>query len=462
MKKDAFIPARKKIHFVGIGGTGMSALAQVARWQGREVSGSDRFFDRGEAADLRQCLEGEGIAIFPQDGSGVKNAAEAVSSAAVEAEIPDLRAAETAGVPVVSRGDYLLRLTRGRESLAVAGTNGKSTTAALLSWILARNDRDPTFVIGAPLKEKERGWGNARLGKSEWFCFEADESDGVLERYLPAHGVITNISPDHFEIERLREIFGRFAGSCRKGVVLNADCPESRLIRSLRVPAVTFSVDAASDFRAREIDIGRERSFFTLCGVRFLVPLPGLHNVYNSLAAVAAASLAGLDPARAAPAVADFPGVKRRMEIVYSSPALVVIDDYSHNPAKIAAALETARRFGLPVTAVYQPHGFAPLRRFRRELAAAFSRGLGAGDRLILLPVYYPGGTVQPGFGSEELAAVIAGPARVSVLPGPEALLADLERSGGSGMVCLIMGARDPGLSALARRISRQIAGEKS
>ncbi len=455
-----FFPEGGKIHFVGIGGVGMSALAQLARWQGRAVSGSDRFFDRGEALDLRRCLEGEGIVIFPQDGSGVENAAEAVSSAAVEAEIPDLRAAVKAGVPVTGRGEYLLRLSRGRKSLAVAGTNGKSTTSALLSWILAENGYDPTFVIGASLAKKGRGWGNARSGESEWFCFEADESDGVLERYLPTYGVITNISPDHFEIERLRDIFTRFAGNCRKEVVLNADCPESRLIRTGVVPSVTFSIHSPSDFRAREIETGPGKSSFTVRGERFDLPLPGIHNVYNTLAALAAVSLAGLAPARAAAAVASFPGVRRRMEIVYSSADLVVIDDYSHNPAKIAAALEAARLYGLPVTAVYQPHGFAPLRRLHRELAAAFSRGLRSGDRLLLLPVYYPGGTVETGFGSADLAAEITGPAAVGVQADQEGVLSSLGRPGRG--LFLVMGARDPGLSALARRISRLLAGEKS
>jgi len=449
---------KKKIHFIGIGGVGMSGLAQVARWQGEAVSGSDRFFDRGEASDLRTCLEGEGIAIFPQDGSGLVSVEEAVTSVAVEADIPDLIEAKRRGVPVMSRGEYLWHLARGKRTLAVAGTNGKSTTTALLGWILEQNGCDPTFVIGAPLKGERKGWGNARLGRSEWFCFEADESDGMLDQYQPSLGVITNISPDHFPIERLREIFSRFARNCRDGLVLNADCPESRDLLSGNAHPLIYSIRSPSDLQARKVSFSGDRSTFELSGEEFALPLPGLHNIYNALAAIAAASRAGITLDRMTAALQNFPGLKRRMEVVYSSGELVVIDDYSHNPAKITAALTCARLFGPRVTAVYQPHGFAPLRRLHRELAAAFSRGLRKCDRLFILPVYYAGGTIQSGFGSRELAAEIAGPAEVLALPGREELLSDLVRHPRSGEVILIMGARDPTLSDLARRISRQLS----
>ncbi len=435
----------------------MSALAQYARWEGRPVSGSDRLFDRGQAPELRSCLEGEGIAIFPQDGSGVPSAHTAVSSAAVEADIPDLKAAAAGGVPVLVRGEFLLRLAEGKESLAVAGTNGKSTTTALLAWVLEKGGLDPGCVMGAPLIQGWSGWGNARRGSSDLFCFEADESDGILERYRPEFGVVTNISPDHFAPERLREIFSLFALGCRRVLAVNNDCPECRRLPGGKSRKVTFAVDFPADYRARDLRLERDSLSFRLSGVDFYLPLPGVHNLYNLLAAAALAAAVGLSLDQAAAAAGDFPGLKRRLELVHSSPGLAVIDDYSHNPAKVAAALAAARGFGSPLTVVYQPHGYGPLKRFRRELAAAFSSGLRAGDRLFLLPVYYAGGTVEAGYGSGEFAAGIGGPMRAEFLPDHQAVL---ERLGPARGVFLVMGARDPKLSLLARRIVSVLGAE--
>ncbi len=446
----------KPIHFVGIAGTGMSALAQYARWSGEEVTGSDRFFDRGELSDLRSCLEEEGIGILPQDGSGIAGARAAVSSAAVEADIPDLKAAGRRGIPLLSRGEYLHRLSSGKKALAVAGTNGKSTTTALLGWILERSGFDPGCVMGAPLVRGWSGWGNARRGNGDLFCFEADESDGLLERYRPDFGVITNISPDHFSLEQLREIFTGFAAGCRRALAVNNDCPESRVLPEGPGEKVTFAVESAADFQARDIVLRRDSLAFRLSGVEFSLPLPGIHNLYNLLAAASLAAAAGLDLERAAEAAADFPGLKRRLEVIFDSPDLTVIDDYSHNPAKIAAALAAARGLGSPLTVIYQPHGYGPLKRFRRELAVAFSRGLEKGDRLYLLPVYYAGGTAAADFGSREFAGEISGPAKVEALPDHQAVLENLSPDRG---VYLVMGARDPGLSLLARLVAAALGG---
>jgi len=444
----------KKIHFVGIGGVGMSALAQAARWKGAAVSGSDRFFDRGELSDLKLCLKGEGIEIFPQDGSGISGAKEVVSSAAVESDIPDLIEAKRSGISLVSRGEYLLRMGVGKRTLAVAGTNGKSTTTAILSWILLKCGCDPSFVIGAAIRGYGTGWGNSRWGRSEWFCFEADESDGILPRYQPSFGIITNISPDHFGIEELRDVFASFAENCREGLVINRDCPECCNLQIDKSRILTFSIETPSNFQARAVEIFGEKSSFELSGERFVIPIPGIHNVYNALAAITAASSAGLPLARIAEALIDFPGIKRRLEIVHSSPELIVVDDYSHNPAKITAALTAAHLMGDRVTAIYQPHGFGPLRRFHRELADAFSNSILPGDRLFLLPVYYAGGTIEPGFGSPELAGEITTDADVRSLPDRGMLLDCLAKRLSGREVILVMGARDPTLSDLARTIA--------
>ena len=273
----------------------------------------------------------------------------------------------------------------------MAGTNGKSTTTALLGWILERTGNDPSVLLGASLKNSWGRGGNIRWGNSPWMVFEADESDGGLDLYRPEIGVITNISADHFPLDRLEEIFRRFARGCGR-TVLNADCPVSEKLKDTISAPLTFSIDRPSSFRAETIRRGKNACRFRLRGREIFLPLPGIHNVYNALAALAAATLVGADFRDAAVALADFPGLKRRLETVASGEKITVIDDYAHNPAKIAAALRAVRGFGGRILAVWQPHGFAPLRRFLKELADSFRQNLEEGDLLFLLPVYYAGG----------------------------------------------------------------------
>lgn len=445
------------IHFVGVGGVGMSALAQLAAWEGRPVSGCDRYFDRGELLPLRRSLEEEGIRIFPQDGSGVVGAEKLVSSAAVEAHIPDLKAAAARGLPVLSRGRFLREIMAGRRGLAVSGTNGKSTTTALLAWMLEKGGLDPTEIIGARLKGERRGRGNARRGSSGWFCFEADESDGSLELYRPYLGIITNISPDHFELPELKKIFSGFAGHCARYLVINNDCPNSREIGAAGVERRTFSLDSASDFQARDILLRGDGSSFLLGKVRFFLSLVGRENLLDALAAITAAGALGLPLSRISASLRDFPGLRRRMEVVGSG-RVTVIDDYAHNPAKISASLTAARLRGKRVVAVYQPHGFAPLRRFLKETAAAFSTALRPGDSLLLLPVYYAGGSAPAGIEAGDLLKAIKSPARAALI-GRDDLLFRLEELSRPGDVVVIMGARDPSLSGLSRRIAESLNG---
>ncbi len=451
------IKAGMRIHFIGVGGVGMSGLAQLAKWGGAEVSGSDRYFDRGEAGSVRAALEGVGIGIVPQDGSGLKEAELAVTSAAVESPIPDIAEARRRGVELLTRWEFLERLTRGKDALVVAGTNGKSTTTALLGWVLQECGFDPSLVLGAPLEGEREGWGNARLGESEWFCLEADESDGGLTHYRPYLGIVTNVSPDHFETERLEELFSEFIGNCQGGLVRNADCPLSRKLPPGPGRTVTFSVDSPSDFRVRDLRLERDRSFFEAGGERFELPLPGLHNVYNALAAIAAASFLEVPPARVAAALRTFPGLKRRLEVVSARDGLTVIDDYAHNPAKVSAALAAARLQGERVIAIYQPHGFAPLKRFLHQLADAFSRGLRAGDSLLILPVYYAGGTAPKEIGPDDLRRTIESEAEIKVCRERSEAISTVAGSARPGDAILVMGARDPTLSDLAVEIGRAL-----
>jgi len=450
--------ARKtgRIHFAGVAGSGMSALAQLLAWEGRSVSGSDRSFDRGGNRSVRSALEAAGVALFPQDGSGAPGAAEVVASAAVEADVPDLARARELGIPVRARWEILAGLANGRRSLAVAGTNGKSTTAALLGWILLKSGFDPSLALGASLRGGIPGLGNARLGATDWLVFEADESDGGLVHYRPFLGVITNISLDHFDLKRLSGIFSGFVRNCRRSLIRNADCPLSRKEIPSRPGEASFAFSAPADFRAQDLAVDPAGFRFRLQGVEFALALPGAHNAANVLAAAAAAAVLGVSPARSAAALRDFPGLRRRLETVYAA-SVAVIDDFAHNPAKVSSSLAVARLRGRRVLAIYQPHGFGPLRLALGELAAAFASGLGREGLLWILPVHYAGGTACRDVSSEDLAASVnrrGGDARLLKREDAAAGVASEARDGD---VILVMGARDETLSDLAREIGEKI-----
>jgi UDP-N-acetylmuramate--alanine ligase len=445
-----------RIHFAGVAGSGMSALAQLLAWEGRAVSGSDRSFDRGGNPSARAALEEAGVVLFPQDGSGAAGAAEVVASAAVEADVPDLIRARALKIPLKPRWEILAGLANRRRSLAVAGTNGKSTTAALLAWILLKNGFDPSLALGASLRSGVSGLGNARRGQTDWLVFEADESDGGLVRYRPELGVITNISLDHFDLPRLHGIFSSFAGNCRRFLVRNADCPISRKAIPARSGQFSFSLCGAGDFQAESLVLDSAGSRFRLRGADFVLPLPGAHNAANALAAAAAAAVLGLEPARSAAALRDFPGLRRRLETVYDS-SVLVLDDFAHNPAKVRSSLAAARLRGKRLIALYQPHGFGPLRLTLGELAAAFVSGLGPGGRLCLLPVHYAGGTARRDVSSADLAAEVSRRGGDASLTDREEAVFRLAADAREGDVILVMGARDETLSELARGIGEAV-----
>lgn len=443
----------KRIHFCGVAGTGLSSLARLARWRGARVSGSDRDFDRNRCRSRLNSLRADGIIIVPQNGAGASGADLVVSSAAVESEIPDLAEARRMGVPVVSRADFLCRLASQSRRLAVAGTNGKSSVTALLAWILHRTGRDPTVALGAALRGDWGGVENARAGNSAFFCFEADESDGGLPRYRPEVGLVTNISRDHFPLKKLQDIFSEFAASTTGILVLNGDNPASGSLAEKAPASITFALDQPADLRARNLVLGREGLSFTLGRTACKIPLLGRHSAANSLAALAAAGAIGIKIEEAAEALRDFPGLERRLEVVGRKGDVTVLDDYAHNPAKIKAALAAGRLLGKRLIVVYRPHGFGPLRSLLSEYAEAFGSGLMRGDVLLLLPVYDAGGTADRSINSAELAQAIAGEAPVLLVEEAVEAARAAAKAARRGSVVIVMGARDPALPDLSRKI---------
>lgn len=425
------------VHLVGAAGTGMSALAQALRAGGFEVTGSDRYLDQGRDLEVTEKLRRAGVHFFPQDGTGVTAATRAVVvSTAIEPGNPDLEAATRLGIPVRHRSEVLAELVEGRESVAVTGTSGKTTTTGMVGWILERLGADPTVVNGGVVA----GWetplavGNVRPGRSSLWVFEADESDRSLLHYRPDWAVVTSVSADHFPLEESRDLFRRFTAQVRRGVVVQDD--------------------TAEPWRSFHPEVDAEGSRFIHRGVAFRIPLPGRHNAGNALAATLLCERLGFPADRIAEALAEFRGIRRRLERVGTAGGVAVFDDYAHNPAKIRASWEAVAPHHRRLLAAWRPHGFGPLAAMAGELQALFGDMVRRGVVLYLLPVYYAGGTPSAAADPEALARAVG--ARWS--PDLGTLVEQISAEAREGDAVLLMGARDPDLPEAARRIAEALA----
>ena len=445
--------AEGRFHYAGLGGSGMSALAQFQAMGAGHASGSDRGFDRGERPEARRQLEALGIAIRPQDGSGVNgDCAALVVSTAVEETVPDVRAARSHRVPILHRSELLAHFVAAQRTIAVSGTSGKSTVVAMIFELLRGAGRDPSVISGGDLVtlQREGLWGNAWRGKSDLLVVEADESDGSLVRYTPAIAVILNLQRDHREPGEVAAMFETFAARTREGIVLG----EAAGLPGLERAATRFGFGAGAAVRATGVTLEPDSSRFQIDGVRFRLPVPGRHNIENALAAIAVGRVLGVPLRDLAPPLATFAGVGRRFQSLGSARGVEVVDDFAHNPAKIAAALAAAPRRAKRVLAVYQPHGYGPTRFLRADFVDTFARCLRAQDRAFWLEVFYAGGTAERNFSSADIVAeIVARGAAAEFAESREALIERIAELATPGDLVLVMGARDSSLTEFARGI---------
>src|SRR6185312_10354978 len=332
---------RGRFHYAGLGGAGMSALAQFQAMTGGVVSGSDRAFDHGERAGLRQQLERLGIAVMKQDGSGLGgDCAALVISTAVEEQVPDVVAARAQSIPIIHRSELLARFIGGHRSIAVTGTSGKSTVAAMIFAILSGAGRDPSVITGADLPELQaKGLpGNAFAGRSDLLVVEADESDGSLVRYAPAIGVILNLQRDHKEMAEVAAMFATLRARAREALVVG----DAENLDPFAGGALRFGFGPRADLRGEGVALGRSGSRFRVEDVAFELPVPGAHNVANALAAIATCRTLDVTLADMAAPLACFRGIGRRFQTVGKARGVEVVDDFAHNAEKIAAAIKTA------------------------------------------------------------------------------------------------------------------------
>ncbi|MCQ2054656.1 MAG: Mur ligase domain-containing protein [Fibrobacter sp.] len=466
--------------FIGVAGVGMSAIAQYLVGRGVEVRGSDRQFGeflagRSEKPKVMGQLEECGVKCFAQDGSGVVDGLDAVVvSTAIEDTNPDLKRAKELGVKVMHRSEMLAKISKEARTIAVSGTSGKSTVTAMIYHILEYAGLQPSVMTGAGLVnlQAQGKIGNAVSGKGEWLVVEADESDGTLVRYEPEIGLILNVDKDHKEMDELQEIFLKFSHN-----ILSAG--HTLIVNDAHPLAKKFSAGREFDF-GFENYVGVQGTDFKTAGthikfrvrnkaslVNFEVPLPGKHNMENALAATAAALRAGVSLHTCADALATFPGVFRRHQILGTFNGVTLVDDFAHNPAKIAASIKSAQDFTEGrVLAWFQPHGFGPTRFLRKDLVEFMAKTLRPADIgedrendvMFFSEIYYAGGTVTRDISAGDLAddLLIKGCEAVYIENRDECAKKMLEYAQ-PGDTILLMGARDPSLETFAKSVAEQL-----
>ena len=451
----------KSYFFCGIGGSGMLPLANIVRDAGATVAGSDRALDQGRLGPKFEWLQSLGIDLFAQDGSGLVSGDQIlIASAAIEDSVPDIAKAGALGCQRMTRAELLAELFNASpRSVAVGGTSGKSTVTGMIGWILTEAGLDPTIMNGAVMKNfvaDDAPFASARVGQGDVFVSEVDESDGSIALFTPEVAVLNNVSLDHKSLDELRQLFGDFAKGA-KCCVWNADDAETlALIEPMGLAgAISFGFTPYADIRAGDITELPLGSRFTLHAndethvVALIVP--GRHNIANALAAIAAAMALGVPIAQAVKGVESFNGLARRFDIVGSVNNITVIDDFGHNPDKIAATLATLKAFPGRIIAFFQPHGYGPIRVMGAELAAVFADMLGEDDHLILCDPVYFGGTVDKSIGSQSITDAVAVAGRnAEYIPAREACGNRIVEIARPGDRIVIMGARDDTLSGFA------------
>ena len=402
-------------HLIGIGGVGMSALAQALIARGGQgapaklVSGADRAIAQSPQPSTLARLASQGVRIYPDDGSGIDGSVgRVIVSTAIEEDNPGLRRAKELNIPVVHRAAALAEVLAPFKLVAVAGTCGKSTVTAMLAHTLAACGFDPFAVNGAAVV----GWdGSVLPGKGEYAVAEVDESDKSLTAFRPFAAVITNSSADHYSKDEMDQVFDAF-------------------VKDVPGPVID----------GRKTHYAADTS------------LPGAHNRQNAGLALAMALALGADEEKARAALCAFPGVERRMQLVGRCGETDVYDDYAHNPEKLHAMLATLQeRYAKGVAVLWRPHGYGPLAKMMDALAEMFASTLRCQDRLVLLPVYDAGGTASRTVQSDELAARVEDSIFVKTPEEAERLLKAQAPAFGA---IVTAGARDPGLPVMARRLA--------
>ena len=449
----------QKVHFVGVFGSGMSALAQYCLWSGCMVTGSDRLEHDLSTRSIAQKLKALGCLLFSQNGEGITEETSAiVVSSAIEESNPDIIKARSLHKMILHRSDILARIVSLKKTIAVAGTSGKSTVTALIFHMLEQCNCKPSLLCGANLHSLiQRGFiGNAWFGSSDLLVIEADESDGSLVKYHPYITLLLNLSKDHKPIDSIQPLFKTIIeNSCIS--IKNSDDPNLQSLPTTH----TFGLPKENaSYYPDSYHLQRLHIELTRKTHNFSFPYPGMHSIYNVLAALSVCENLTEDYSALITAVNNFSGTQRRFDRITTNKNITVIDDFAHNPEKIAAILQSVKTMSERIHALFQPHGFGPTRFFFDELVDTFSKTLRTTDFLYILPIYYAGGTVSATVSSEDIAKALNSKCKAGV-SAPSARLDAIPlilQKVQPGDIVLSMGARDPSLPDFAKQIADSIS----
>lgn len=477
MKIDQF----KNIFFIGVAGTGMSAIAQYLSWSGKQVSGSDRYFTKDSSNPTRDKLEAAGIQCFEQDGSGITPHTDlVVASTAIEETVFEVKKAREMGITLLRRSEVLALIAESKKTIAVGGTSGKSTTSAMIFDVLEYAGMSPSIISGAGLTSiiREGKIGNAKVGTGEWLVIEADESDGSIVQYHPEIGLLLNIDKDHQEIDELMQIFGTFRNNTTERFITNLTNPL----------AAKLSVDITGDFmiageESRNLTLENTgnteqlsehkkaigtlgtnfsqqgfRITFDINGTEFHMNTVGKHNMENALATVAVANYLGVSLETCASALVKYEGIYRRHQIVGEKKGVILIDDYAHNPAKCSASIRACQPIAPKLIAWFQPHGYGPTRFLRNDFVEEIAASLREEDEIWMSEIFYAGGTATKDISANDLITDIQKRGKKAFFVEDRNQLIESMRSHFSEpCVLLLMGARDPGLETFAGQVLQEL-----
>ncbi len=449
------------IFFIGVAGSGMSAIAQYLRGIGKNVSGSDRYFLPCTPNETREKLEAEGIQCFLQDGSGISDQTDlVVVSTAIEDTVFEVQKANGMKIPILRRSQVLAMIAESKKTIAVGGTSGKSTTSAMIFDIMQHAGLEPSIISGAGLASiiREGKIGNAKVGQGQWLVIEADESDGSIVQYHPEIGLLLNVEKDHQEIAELMEIFGTFRNNTKEMFITNRS---NSLAAKLSVKSendFAISGSEGAGYTGENFVQNGLQIQFTVNGSLIKMNTVGKHNMENALAAIAVVNPLGVSNETVAEALAQYEGIYRRHQIIGEKDNVLLIDDYAHNPAKCAASIAACQPVAPKLIAWFQPHGYKPTRFLRDDFVHDIAAVLRSEDEIWMSEIFYAGGSAVKDISANDLIEDLIKLGKNAFFVEDRNDLVEAIKPHFEGQtVLLLMGARDPSLEVFAKEVFEKL-----
>jgi len=444
------------IFFIGIAGTGMSAIAQYLKAAGKNITGSDRQFQKDVFNESRAALELAGITCFEQGAGGVSADIDlVVVSTAVEDTVPEVQEAKRLGKPIVKRSELLAEIVLTKKTIAIGGTSGKSTTSAMLYEILFHAGLKPSIIGGAGLTRliKEGKIGNAAYGEGEWLIIEADESDGSIVQYNPGIGVLLNIDKDHQDLDELVRLFGVFRAHSNQFIV-NLAHPLSANLSKHSIFDFDCSDRSTAFMNATGFHQKGAMIAFYVEGHSFVVHSPGRHTMENAMAALSVAHSLGIQWEVCAHALRNYEGIYRRHQVYGEKNGVILVDDFAHNPVKCARSIEACQPLAQKMVAWFQPHGYGPTRFLRHDFVEEIAKVLRPQDEIWMSEIYYAGGTAVKDISANDLIEDLkAKGVNAFFVADRNDLLNTMRPHFTPSTTVLLMGARDPSLGDFAKQV---------